>query len=43
MKKYKATYIVPNGKYKSNSLIGLVAEVLKHRFFHLLNHKKWMD
>ena len=43
MKQYKATYIVPTGKYESDSLIGLIAEVLKHRFFHLLNHRRWMD
>ena len=43
MKKYKAIYIVPTGKYESDSLIGLIAEVLKHRFFHLFNHGKWMD
>ena len=43
MKQYKATYIVSTGKYESDSLIGLIAEVLKHRFFHLFNHRKWMD
>jgi len=43
MKKYKATYTVPTGKYESDSLIGLIAEVLRHRFFHLFNHGRWMD
>jgi len=43
MKKYKAIYTVPTGKYESDSLIGLIAEVLRHRFFHLFNHGRWMD
>jgi hypothetical protein len=43
MKKYKATYTVPTGKYESDSLIGLIVEVLRHRFFHLFSHRRWMD
>jgi hypothetical protein len=40
---YKAIYKVPIGQYESDSLVGLIVEVLKHRFFHLWYHKRWMD
>ena len=44
MKKiYKATYCVPTGIYESDSLMGLVWEVFKHRCWHLWKHKRWMD
>ena len=39
----KASYKVPAGEYTSNSLIGLVWEVLKHRTWHLFKHGRWMD
>ena len=42
-KKYKATYNVPAGTYESDSLMGLVWEVFKHRCWHLWKHKRWMD
>ena len=40
---YKATYRVPAGKYESESLIGLVWEVLKHRTWHLFKYGRWID
>ena len=39
--KYKL--IVPAGSYEADSLIKLIYELLKHRMWHLLKHKKWMD
>ena len=41
--KYEATYKVPAGTYTSDSLMGLVWEVLKHRASHLIKHGRWMD
>jgi len=35
--------IVPEGLYESDTIIGLVVEVLRHRFEHLVRHGKWMD
>ena len=44
MKKiYKATYDVPAGTYESDSLVGLGWEVLKHRTWHLLKNRRWVD
>jgi hypothetical protein len=34
---------VEEGFYKSDSLTSLILEVLKHRFWHLRTHGKWMD
>ena len=31
------------GIYESDSLFGLVIEVIKHRFSHLIREGKWMD
>ena len=31
------------GTYVSTSWLGLGWEILKHRFWHLFNHGKWMD
>ena len=31
------------GFYKSDSYIGLMWEMLKHRAWHLFKHGKWMD
>jgi hypothetical protein len=31
------------GEYKANSILGLAWEIFKHRFHHLIKHKKWMD
>ena len=42
-KTYKIRYDVPAGTYESNSLMGLVWEVLKHRCWHLFKHGRWMD
>jgi hypothetical protein len=41
MAKFKL--IVEEGFYESDSLTSLIFEVLKHRFWHLRNHGKWMD
>ena len=35
--------IVPEGLYESDSLIGLLLEVFRHRLDHLVKHGKWMD
>jgi hypothetical protein len=35
--------IVPEGTYEANSLVRLIYEVLKHRFWHLRNDGRWMD
>ena len=35
--------IVPEGTYEANSLVMLLVEVLRHRFWHLLNDGRWMD
>ena len=40
---YEATYKVPAGKYTSDSLMGLVWEVFKHRTWHLIKHRRWKD
>jgi hypothetical protein len=42
-KTYKIRYEVPAGIYESDSLVGLVWEVLKHRTRHLFRHGRWMD
>lgn len=34
---------VPEGTYESDTLIGLVAEVLRHRAWHLLRGEGWRD
>jgi hypothetical protein len=39
----KAMYAVPEGIYESDTLIGLVWEVFKHRCWHLLKHGRWSD
>jgi hypothetical protein len=31
------------GVYKCDSLVSLIIEVLKHRFWHLRTEGKWMD
>ncbi len=31
------------GFYESDSCVGLMWEILKHRFWHLIKHKRWMD
>ena len=35
--------IVPAGIYESDSLIGLLIEIFRHRFEHLVKHGEWMD
>jgi hypothetical protein len=34
---------VENGEYYADTFWELIIEVLKHRFWHLINHGKWMD
>lgn len=31
------------GSYEATSLWGLFVEIMKHRFWHLRTHGKWMD
>lgn len=31
------------GIYEADTLCGILIEVLKHRFWHLRTHGKWMD
>jgi hypothetical protein len=31
------------GVYENDTFFGLVIQVLKHRFWHLRKHGKWMD
>ena len=31
------------GFYESDSYIGLMWEILKHRMYHLIHDRKWMD
>jgi len=35
--------IVNAGYYEANSLVMLLWEVLKHRCWHLINHRRWID
>ena len=37
------TYTCESGFYESDSYIGLMWEILKHRTWHLFTHGKWMD
>jgi hypothetical protein len=39
----KFRLVVAEGEYQSDSLFALILEVLKHRFWHLRTHGKWMD
>ena len=39
----KYTLLVSTGMYSSDSFIGLLWEMLKHRFYHLREHGIWMD
>ena len=39
----KYTLLVSAGTYTSDSLIGLMWELFKHRCWHLWKHKRWMD
>jgi hypothetical protein len=41
--KSKFMLIVEAGSYQADTFLGLIFEVLKHRFYHLINHGKWMD
>jgi len=31
------------GTYEADTFLGIVIEVIKHRFWHLRKHGKWMD
>ena len=39
----KYTLLIGAGVYSSDSFIGLLWEILKHRTWHLFEHGKWMD
>ena len=39
----KFKLICSAGSYEAESLSSLIWEVLKHRFWHLRTHGKWMD
>ena len=41
VKEYK--YTCDAGEYTSDSLWGLIFEILKHRTWHLFKHGKWID
>ena len=39
----KYTLLVSEGMYSSDSLIELLWEVFKHRCYHLIKHRRWVD
>ena len=39
----KYTLLVENGTYYANSILGLLWDVLTHRFEHLMRGDGWMD
>jgi len=41
--KSKYMLYVKAGIYESDTLFGLLWEILKHRFYHLRKNGKWMD
>jgi hypothetical protein len=41
--KPKFKLIVEAGVYEADTFMSLIIEVLKHRFWHLRKHGKWMD
>ena len=41
--KSKFKLIVSAGVYEADTFFDLVIQVLKHRFWHLRKHGKWMD
>jgi len=43
MKKYNFKLVVKEGEYYADTFWQLIIEVLKHRFWHLRKHGKWMD
>ena len=42
-KEKKFKLICKAGTYSANSFFKIVVEVIKHRFWHLRTHKKWID
>ena len=36
-------YVCKAGLYESDTLIGLLWEIFKHRMWHLIKHNRWMD
>ena len=40
--KSKYKLVVKEGYYESDHLTTLFYEILKHRLYHLFNHKKWI-
>jgi len=41
--KYKYTLLVDSGAYFSDTIVGLLWEMLKHRLEHLRRDNAWMD
>ena len=41
--KHAFIYKVPAGTYESDSMVGLLWEIFKHRTWHLFKHGKWID
>jgi hypothetical protein len=41
--KPKFKLVCAAGTYEADSLLSIIVEVLKHRFWHLRTHGKWMD
>jgi hypothetical protein len=41
--KTKFKLICNAGSYESDSFFTLIIQVLKHRFWHLRTHGKWID
>ena len=40
---YKYHLLVDAGVYHSNSLFGLITEMISHRFLHLIKGEGWRD
>jgi hypothetical protein len=42
-KEYKFQLHCKEGIYYADSLLDLIIQVIRHRFWHLMNDGKWMD
>ena len=40
---FKYKLLVNKGFYEADKITHLLYEVFKHRLYHLINHRKWMD
>jgi len=43
MTKYRLILGTTGGMYESDTLLGLLLEIFRHRLYHLFRHRKWMD